>query len=311
MSGETAIVFPGMGPSSFSAVGKFMVFDPFARRRVAEADEVLGHSLLDRLFEAVDDYSEHTQLAFLVNSLALADRAVDQCGAEPAVCVGMSFGQKAAAVYSGAMEFGDALLMTAEMARQEREFFENHHQDVVTHSFMRTPRAELDRFLCELAERDEYYDISGYLDTDFFLVSVREQVLPELKRLITAVGGYSMYTMRPPVHAGAFGELRERIADDVLVKYRIEAPKMPVLADNDGSLVATADAMRTLLLDSIDQPIRWPDVVDALRGRDVTRLMITGPDDLFRRLDCTKRNFDVTSIEPKGALREVMAPALR
>ena len=44
----TALVFPGMGPSPFAEVGKFMLANPLARELFAEADEVLGYSLVDR-----------------------------------------------------------------------------------------------------------------------------------------------------------------------------------------------------------------------------------------------------------------------
>ena len=43
-----AVVFPGMGPTEFRSVAKFMLVDRFARELVAEADDVLGYSLFDR-----------------------------------------------------------------------------------------------------------------------------------------------------------------------------------------------------------------------------------------------------------------------
>ncbi|GAA3117598.1 hypothetical protein GCM10020254_75560 [Streptomyces goshikiensis] len=79
----TAIVFPGMGPASFAEVGKFLMLDPYARVRLAEADEALGYSVFDRFRDAEEDYSVDFQIAFLVNSMALADRAVDTLGVSP------------------------------------------------------------------------------------------------------------------------------------------------------------------------------------------------------------------------------------
>src|SRR5437868_12751036 len=98
MNEKTALIFPGMGPSSFAAVGKFMVLDPYVRRLLPIADAALGYSLLDRFYESEEEYSEYTQVAFLVNSLALAHRAEEELGMRPDYCVGPSFGQKAAAV---------------------------------------------------------------------------------------------------------------------------------------------------------------------------------------------------------------------
>ncbi len=298
-----------MGPSSFSAVGKFMVLDRYARRRIAAADKALGYSLLDRFHGAEDDYSEYTQVAFLVNSLALADRAEDLLGMRPDYCVGPSFGQKAAASWTGALDFADTVRMTAEMARCEQEFFASEHQDVVTHSCVRVPAEPFQEYLDGLTANGDWYDISGRLDEGFLMVSVREHLLDGLKKAVGAMGGYSMYTMRPPVHAEAFGGLRRKADEEVLSRYEIRDPKLTVVADQDGSVVRTADAMRTMLLDTFDKAIDWPEVVDSLLGLGVRKLYITGPDNLFRRVKCTTRNFDVVAVDPKSVLRSTLRPA--
>jgi hypothetical protein len=39
----TAMAFPGMGPTRFSNVGKFMLINPFARKLLAATNERLGY----------------------------------------------------------------------------------------------------------------------------------------------------------------------------------------------------------------------------------------------------------------------------
>ncbi|MGR3937923.1 ACP S-malonyltransferase [Streptomyces sp. BRA346] len=295
---KKAIVFPGMGPSSFAEVGRFLTLDPFARKRLAEADEALGYSVFDRLRDSEDDYSEATQIAFLVNSMASADRAEEEHGLVPDLCVGPSFGQKAAAAYVGSLPFPEVVRLTAELARCEHAYFEEEYQDAVTHTFVRTPQEKLTGILDELGGRGEWYDYSGYLDDGFFMVSLREKELDGFKQSISRAGGYSMYTMVPAVHAPAFAELRRRAAEEILPRYEILDPKLPVVTDQDGSLVTTADELRTMLLDTFDLPIHWPKVVDALKGAGVSTMYITGPDNLFHRLDRTKSNFEVVTVGP-------------
>ncbi len=301
----TAIVFPGMGPSDFASVGRFMVLDPYVRARLAEADEVLGYDLLEAFYGSEDAYSEYTQVAFLVNSLALADRAVGEHGLRPEFCVAPSFGQRAASVFTGALGFADGVRMTAELARCETEFFRTRFADVVTHTVVRVERSTVDGLLEGLADRGEY---SGFLDDDFFMVSLREPMLAEFTEGVRAAGGYSLATIRPPVHARSFTALRELAARDVLDRYPIAAPRLPVIADSTGAVVDSAEAMRTMLLDTFDRPIDWPSVVATLRRLGVDRLVFTGPDALFRRLDRTKRNFTVTGFDPKGVVGGLTAP---
>ncbi|MFD0444343.1 hypothetical protein ACFQ10_20695 [Streptomyces indonesiensis] len=174
-----------MGPSGFSEVGRFLTLDPFARKRLAEADEALGYSVFDRLRDSEDDYSEATQIAFLVNSMASADRAEQEHGLVPDLCVGPSFGQKAAAAYVSSLPFPEVVRLTAELARCEHAYFAEEYQDAVTHTFVRTPQEKLTEILTELGERGEWYDYSGYLDDGFFMVSLREPELEWFKKAIS------------------------------------------------------------------------------------------------------------------------------
>lgn len=45
---------------------------------------------------------------------------------------------------------------------------------------------------------------------------------------ISAAGGYSLYTMSPPVHAAAFGKLRQRVEEEVFGGFGFSAPGLPV-----------------------------------------------------------------------------------
>jgi [acyl-carrier-protein] S-malonyltransferase len=311
---STAMVFPGMGPSRFEDLAKFLLIHPAARMLAAEADEVLGYSLFDRYREAKGDYSEYAQVAFLVTCLAMARWSEDTLGARPDVCTGPSFGGKAAAAYSGSLTFAQTVRLTAELARREAGYFARQHSDVVTHSFVRTPADRLAGVLQELDERDEWYEVSCYVDDDFAMVSLREGSLEWLQRRLRAVGGLPLYTMRPPMHCAAFGPLREEVERDVFGGIRFADPAIPVVADQDGTVLRSGEGVRTMLLDGIVRPVRWPAVVATLKRLRVERLYVAGPDSMFGRVGCSTRNFDVVAANPRMALqprRPAMATAAR
>lgn len=112
-----ALVFPGMSPTRFQDSAKFMLINPVARRLVAEADDALGYSLVDRYRDTEGDYSEYAQVAFLVNCLALAEWAQDRFDPQPALCVGPSFGGKTAAAHTGVLDFADAVRLTMRLGQ--------------------------------------------------------------------------------------------------------------------------------------------------------------------------------------------------
>ncbi|WP_228447522.1 ACP S-malonyltransferase [Streptomyces paludis] len=310
-SGEqkSAVVFPGLAGTTFAALGKFLVLDRFARPRVRVADEVLGYSLLKRFRDSADDdYSESAQVASLISSLALAERAETVRGARPQFCAGPSFGLRPTAVYSGALDLAEGIRLTAAIARREREYFRTHHSDIVTHTVVRVPAEPLAALLAEWNARGDRLEVSGDLDQGFAMVTLRETLLDAFKQAIGSIGGYSMHTMRPPAHSTLFGDLRTAMEQDVFAGADLRAPRITVVKDQDGSIVDTAEAMRTMLLDTFDRPFDWRAVVGTLVARGVHTVHFTGADALFTRLDSTVRHLHVVKTDPKSALRPSSFP---
>ncbi|EEP74797.1 malonyl CoA-[acyl-carrier-protein] transacylase [Micromonospora sp. ATCC 39149] len=298
----TAMVFPGMGPTRFPDVGRFLVTNPAARRLVAIADARLGYSLIDRFSEAEGDYSEYAQVGFLVSCLALAQWARDELGVQADVCAGPSFGGKPLTAFVGALPADEAIWLTVRLARCMAEFFATEHRDVVTVSVVRTPAERLGEVLADLGARGEWYDISCYLDDDFAMVSLRERAVERFEAGVRRAGGLPLYAMRPPMHSAAFGALRRKAEDEVLGDLPFADPRTAVVADQDGSVVRTGEGIRAMLLDGFDHPMRWPAVLATLRRLSVGTVCVAGPDSLFGRVPATTRNFQVLAVNPRLAL---------
>lgn len=301
---RTGIVFPGMGPAKFADVGRFMLVNPFARKLVAAADARLGYRLVERFRDTPGDYSEYAQVAFFVNCLALAEWARHELGVEPDVAVGPSFGHKPLTAFTQALPFEDAVWMTARLARLLQDYFATEHTDVVTHSFVRTPWERLHgEVLSHWDEQGLWYDIACHVDQDFYMITIHARNLEALIGQVRGIGGLNLYTMRPPMHSGAFGPLRRRAEDEVIGELEFGDPKVLVLADQDGSEVTDAEGVRTMLLDGFVRPVRWPDVVAGLKRAGVGRLCVAGADGMFGRVPVTRNAFEVVPVDPRLAMQ--------
>jgi [acyl-carrier-protein] S-malonyltransferase len=300
---NTGIVFPGMGPSSYSNLGKFMATDPCARRLRRTADAVLGYSLMDLYRASEVDYSEYCQVAFLISCIALIEQAADMLDAEPVACAGPSFGGKTALAYSGALPFSETVLLVARLARCEEEYFRAEFQDVVTQSVARMPEPVLREILAAMTARGEWQDISCHIDHDFFMVSMRESSLKRFSAQARAAGGLPLYAMRPPMHSSAFAALVRKAEEEVLSDFSFSDPRVPIISDHDGSVITTAAGARKLVLDSFIRPVRWQQTVQSMKNMGVEKLYISGPDSLFGRVNCTKQNFTVVPISSQTMLR--------
>ncbi|MEU5884361.1 ACP S-malonyltransferase [Spirillospora sp. NPDC047279] len=298
----TAVVFPGMAPSNFDAVGAFMTGSPYARRRLAVAAEVLGYDLLEAFRDSTADYSEAAQLAFVVNSLALADWATDHAGLRPSVCAGPSFGGMAATAYSRSLDYPDLLRLAALAARRELAYFTGDPRRIVTHFFFRTPPERFERLMAENADEGDWAELSSHLAADFYAVCVREEAVDRFKKRVRRAGGVPLYTMWPATHCGALADLRRILAEEVYSRFRFADPVLPVVSDQDGLIAESGDQMHGMLLDGYVRPVRWPESVRTLRELGVRRVCVPGPSNLFDRL--SNDHFDdVTAVGPETALR--------
>lgn len=304
----TALIFPGMGPTRFTDIAKFLLVDRRARALMAVADDVLGYSVFDRCQDdGDDDYTEQRQVAFLVTCLAMAYWAEGALGVKADYCTGPSFGAKAAAVYCGALDIADGVRITAELARCERDYFAEHHSDVVTFSFVRASPQLLDDLTEQLREWDEPHEVSCYFDGDFYMLTLREGRLDWLAQQLRSRGAMPLYSMRPPMHAAAFAPLRDRVERDILSQVDFAAPLLPVVADQDGTVLTTGEQIRQLLLDGIVHAVRWPHVVSSLQSLGVRRVYVAGPDAILGRVRATTAAFETEILHPRMAMRPMMS----
>lgn len=312
MAEGSAFVFPGMGPAAAAELGRYLLLDPHARGLVAEADDRLGYSLIDRLQGNPGDYTEYAQTAFFVCCVALADWARRETGLVPDLLCGPSFGIKPLIASAGCLEFGDAVELTVAVARCLDDYFATEHQGVVTHSFARTPADAFAEITAGLREDGIWHEVSCHVDDDLYMVTLAESDVERLDRDVRSAGGLALYTMRPPMHASVFAPLRARVEAEVLGRLPAFAdPEVPVVGDYDGELVRTGEGVRDLLLDGIVRPMRWPTVVETLIGEGIGTVCVCGPDALFGRVSKTTENFRVVAANPRLALRPRRAQPVR
>ncbi|MFG1646564.1 ACP S-malonyltransferase [Amycolatopsis sp. NPDC049252] len=293
-----AVLFPGMGPARAAELGRFLVVDPRARRLLGVAERALGRSLLDPLAREGEEYTEHTQIAFVLASLALAERAEAEHGLTPVAVGGASFGQRAAVGRGGALALDELVRLVDAVARVERAYFTTAHQDLVSQFVYRTPEPALDGLLDGIG-----HERSGRFDDEVHLVTLRESALDDFVRRVRAAGGYALTTMRPAAHARALGGLRDRLAQEVFGRFGFSDPVLPIVSDQDGEPVRTGDEAASLLLESTVDAVRLPELVHRFARLGVGRVLVAGPDHLLHRLPGLNAAFTLVRADVKDVLK--------
>jgi len=118
--GRTAFVFPGQGAQYVGMYSKLLGGRAAARRRLVEAEDVLGWDLGAVIEHGPDELLQNTaraQPALLTVSVACAEVLMQEHGLSPDVVMGHSVGEYAALVISGATTFSDGVRLVAERGR--------------------------------------------------------------------------------------------------------------------------------------------------------------------------------------------------
>jgi [acyl-carrier-protein] S-malonyltransferase len=334
--GRSAVLFPGLAPAGYAAIGDFLAHSPAGRRRVARADRILGFSLLDAFRVDGTRNWAVADCAYLACTVALADHLRDVPGGSPtppgvieeaaphpdpahgtgplstgplstgpAVCVGLSFGGFAAAVHAGGIDFDDAVRLVVRSADEQARFLAALPEPAGCHFCYRIGRDAVAEIVADLRRAGRWIEISADLGLDVYGVSATLSTLELFKRAVSARGGASIYTMDRPQHCAALTGLRDRLAATVYPEAGFRAPRVPVISDVDGGTATTAEALSRALLLGWTAPVHTRVTVDALTAYGVRRVYLVGPRTMFTRL--LGDLFDVVVVGPETVLAEAGA----
>jgi len=109
---KKAFIFPGQGSQFVGMAKDLYESDDKIASRFKEADDILGYSLTDIMFNGPEDVLKqtvHTQPAIFLHSVALFESMDEQ----PDMTAGHSLGEFSALVASGALEFKEAIELVA------------------------------------------------------------------------------------------------------------------------------------------------------------------------------------------------------
>ena len=107
-------LFPGQGAQVIGMARECFNAGGYAKSLFEEADDILGFSLSDLVFNGSDEelaQTENCQPALLVSSLALFETLRERCNVEITGAAGLSLGEYTALVALGAIDFADALVL--------------------------------------------------------------------------------------------------------------------------------------------------------------------------------------------------------
>lgn len=283
---------------------------PAARALMAEGSEVLGVDLETLCFKGPEEtlsLTANTQPAVLMVG-AMAWAVVQEHGIRPDFVAGHSLGEYTALVAAGSLSFGDALWTVRRRGELMQETVAvgagamaaviGLGPDVVT---------EICR---EVAEGDvvEVANLNAPMQT---VVAGHTAAVDRAAETARARGAKRVLLL--PVSAPFHSSLMRPIAmafAAVLGGLDIRDPRTPFIAGRDAEPKRTAGEVIQSLIEQLDNPVRWVEVVRRLSGEGIETFIELGPgkvlSGLIKRIDNTVQ---VYHIEDQESLEETLAAA--
>ncbi|MFP5397365.1 MAG: ACP S-malonyltransferase [Gammaproteobacteria bacterium] len=284
-----AVVFPGQGSQSVGMLDAFGDH-PAVRRTLAEASDALGEdvgALIHAGPKEQLDLTTNTQPVMLTAGVACWRALQAETGLTPAAVAGHSLGEYAALVAAGALSLADALPLVRFRAQAMQEAVPAGAGAMA--AILGLDADAVDAGCAEAAAATgEVVAAANFNDPKQTVIAGTKAAVDRACELLKARGAKRALPLAVsapfhcPLMRPAAERLRERLAGVALA-----APTIAVLNNVDVASPVDPAAIADALYRQAYQPVRWVELVRALRARGVTHVVECGPGKVLAGL--TKR----------------------
>ena len=307
-----AFLFPGQGSQS---VGMLDAWGDHraVRDTLAEASDALGEDMARLIREGPKeslDLTTNTQPVMLTAGIACYRAWRAEGGAEPAAVAGHSLGEYGALVAAGALTLADALPLVRFRAQAMQEAVPVGSGAMAAILGL---DAEAVRAGCAeaAAASGEVVEAVNFNDPKQTVIAGSKAGVERGCELLKAKGAKRALPLpvSAPFHCSLMRPAAERLRAK-LAAVAIHVPRIPVINNIDVAAPTDPEAIRDALYRQAFGPVRWVELVRALRARGLPTLIECGPGKVLagmvKRIDADARTmtlFDpATLAEAKGML---------
>ncbi len=286
-----AAIFPGQGSQSVGMMAELAAGNDIVKRTLDEASRALGFDLAKMMLEGPADelnLTENTQPALLAAGVAAWRAWEAGGGAMPVACAGHSLGEYTALVVAGVLDFDSALRLVRLRGQAMQEAVPAGAGAMA--AILGLDAAAVTR-VCAEASRVGPVSPANLNTPEQIVIAGEKAAVDEASRLAGEAGAKRVVALAvsAPSHCALMAPAAERLAT-ALTGIELHAPRFPVVNNVDVEAPRDPAAIRDALVRQLTQPVRWFEVVDALKAKyDAGGLVEFGPgrvlSGMMRRID--------------------------
>jgi [acyl-carrier-protein] S-malonyltransferase len=273
---KTAFVFPGQG-SQYVGMGKSLAEEFTAARAVFdEADQALGFPLSRLCFEGPAEtlqLTENMQPALLTVSVA-AWKVLDQQNVHADFVAGHSFGEYAALVAAGSLDFADAIRLVRRRGQYMQEAVPVGTGAMA--ALLKLPPDKLDSILAEAAQ-GEVVAGSNFNSPDQVVIAGHAGAVNRAVALAKTAGARRaiLLSVSAPFHCPLMQPAQQRLGVD-LNATEFHNLTVPLVNGWQAQVIRTGAEARDGLYHQVPNPVRWTEVIQKLVSLGVGRFIEVG-----------------------------------
>ena len=308
-----AFVFPGQGSQTVGMLDAWGDH-PAVRDTLAEASDALGTDIGRLIHEGPKDQLDlttNTQPVMLAAAVACYRAWMAETGLAPALVAGHSLGEYSALVAAGSLTLADALPLVRFRAQAMQEAVP---VGVGAMAAILGLDSEVVRVTCAevAAAVGEPVEAANFNDPKQIVIAGTKGAVDQACEALKGRGAKRALPLAvsAPFHSSLMKPAAERLQERLL-SVTLRTPAIPLVNNIDVAVQTDPDAIREALYRQAFGPVRWVEVVQAIRARGATHLFECGPGKvlagLARRIDASLVVGNVldpaTLAEAKGLLQ--------
>ena len=298
-----AFVFPGQGSQTVGMLDAWGDH-PAVRATLEEASTALGEDIAALIAGGPKeqlDLTTNTQPVMLTAAIACWRAWRAEGGAAPAAVAGHSLGEYSALVAAGVLTLADALPLVRLRAQAMQQAVPVGAGAMAAILGLEAA-AVVEGCAQAAAATGEVVSAANFNDPKQTVISGSKAGVDKACELLKAMGAKRTLPLAvsAPFHCALMKPAAEALRER-LVSVALAAPTIPVVNNIDVAAPVDADTIRDALYRQAFGPVRWVEVIQALRARGVSHVIECGPGKVLAGM--------VKRIEPELLSGAVFDPA--